>query len=196
MIPVLRGARWVVLRRDWPVRWAHHPLCGRYGHETWRVGHMYLCRGCLSLAAGLFGATVAVWTLGASWCLWALALLVLPVLILSWPARYRSLPRVLRDLLRVALGVLIVATTAVLASWPLYAAPLLPLALLAWWRFRRARTLVQAGRCTGCPELGRGICSGYQVHAQISRSISAELEARLVAALTSQASPARKSPGL
>jgi hypothetical protein len=169
-------------------RLENDPLCSRHGHESWRFGRLHLCRGCLSLAAGLLSATAAVWILGPAWCVWALTWMLLPVLALSWPRWYRELPRSLRDLLRVGLGVLIVATTAVVATEPTYAWPLLPLSVWLWWRFRRARVQVLARRCDGCPELGRGVCSGYTLHAQAARAISAELEARIEAALASSVS--------
>lgn len=177
----LAGARWLALKHGWPVRWAHHPLCSRHRHETWKLGRLYLCRGCASLGAGLFGASALVWTVGWAWCGWALALLGPLVLWLSWPPWYARLPRLLRDGLRVGLGVAMVATTAVIAANPLTAWPLLPAVLGCWWWFRRTRTRVQARRCDGCPELGTGICSGFRLHAGISRTLSAELEARLEA---------------
>jgi hypothetical protein len=137
----------------------------------------------MSLAAGLLGATVAVWTVGATWCVWALSVLLPLVLCLSWPEVYRQLPRALRDLLRAGLGVLIVAATAVLASSPTYGWPLLPFSAWVWWWFRGARQRVLARRCAGCPELGQGICSGFTLHAKAARAISAELELRIEAAL-------------
>lgn len=196
MLPALRGSRWVAFKHEWPVRWAHHPLCSRHRHETWRWGRLHLCRGCISMAAGLLGGMLAVWTVGTDWCLWTAAVLAGPVLLLSWPVWYQQLPRVLRDVLRLALGVLIVCCTAVLALYPLQAWPALAMLAGIWWWFRRARARTQARRCDGCPELGAGVCSGYRLHAQASRAISAELEARLLATLWQPPKPHSPSPDL
>jgi hypothetical protein len=183
MLPALRTSRWLALKHEWPVRWAHHPLCSRHRHETWRWGRLHVCRGCLNMAGGLLGGTLAVWIVGTAWCVWTAAGLIAPVLLLSWPPRYQHLPRALRDLLRFALGLLIVSGTAALALHPLTAVPAFALLSLIWWWFRRSRVRVQARRCDGCPELGAGICSGYRLHAQAARAISAELEDRLLAAM-------------
>lgn len=182
-LPQLRGTRWLQLRHDWPVRWAHHPVCSRHRLETLKLGQLYLCRGCLSLAAGLVAGNVAVWTYGTFWCTWAVALLAAPVIVLSWPNWYRQLPRALRDVLRVALGLLIVSATGILANGPWWAWSLLPAVAGLWWVFRRARVQVLARRCAGCPELGGGVCSGYAPHARAARAISAALEARIAAAM-------------
>ena len=86
-------------RHAWPVRFAHHPLCARHRHETWRIGRLYLCRGCASLAAGLVAGTSAVLAAGGAWTAVASAVLLPVVLLPSWPAWYRRLPRPLRDAL-------------------------------------------------------------------------------------------------
>jgi hypothetical protein len=165
------------LRHDWPVRWAHHPLCARHALETWRIGRLHLCRGCTSLFLGAIGTGLGVLAAGATWCLWALLLLAPPTLLLSWPPRYRRLPRALRDGLRAATGA--VAVLALWTTWnfPAQAWPALPLLFLAWRGYVPVRARVQARACDGCPEFGAaGVCSGYALQAACVRSLEARIE--------------------
>ncbi len=174
------AVRWLHLRHDWPVRWAHHPLCRRHSHETWRMGQLHLCKGCVSLAAGLIAGSVAVITQGGAWCVFALLLLTPVTFGWSWPVVYQRLPRWSRNLLRFSAGLSITFAAWTLATYPSLAWPLLPLYAGLWLAFRQSRRSVLAGRCNGCPELGRNvICSGYTRHAVASRGIEAALEARM-----------------
>lgn len=175
---------WRQLRHDWPVRWAHHPLCARHAGETWRLGRVHLCRGCTSLAFGALSAGMIVLVAGGAWCLGALLALTPPIVLLSWPPRYKRLPRTLRDGLRVAAGML--AVLALWATWhfPAQAWPALPLLFVLWRCFARVRRRVQARACDGCPELGRvGVCSGYALQASCLRALEARLERDLGAPL-------------
>lgn len=179
------AAHWLRLRHGWPVRWAHHPLCARHAHETWRIGRLHLCRGCVSLALGVGGGTAAVLAAGGPWCAWTLAAIGPAAFAASWPPLYHRLPRWLRDLLRVATGTSIALIAWVAGSWPALAWPLLPALGLLWWRFRRARERVLARRCLGCPELGAGeVCSGYRLAADCARALEADLEVRVMAKLS------------
>jgi hypothetical protein len=171
-------------RHAWPVRWAHHPLCTRHRHETWRIGRAFVCRGCASLALGLAAGVAVVLTAPAVIVAWMALALAPPVLMLSWPSWYPRLPRTSRDGLRIGLGALIASVCHVVFSAPARGWPLLPLGALLWWVYRRRRAVVQRRRCLGCPELGQGVCSGYAEHARIMRAIAADLEARLDAQLS------------
>lgn len=150
---------------------------------------MHLCRGCAAMGTGLISGTTAVLALPGPW-IGALALvLVFPVLLLSWPRWWPRLPRALRDLLRLGLGLLIPLATHAVATAPSTLWPVLPAAALLWWTYRQARRQVQVRRCDGCPELGRGICSGYALHAQAMRAIALEIEARWLPALEGDGPP-------
>lgn len=140
---------------------------------------MYVCRGCASLALGLALGTGAVLSTPGAWVTWLAMSLALPVLVLSWPSWYPSLPRLLRDGLRAALGVLIACASGVVIGAPLRWWPVLVLGAALWWAYRQQRARVQRRRCVGCPELGHGVCSGYTEHARAMRAIAADLEARL-----------------
>ena len=166
-------------RHAWPVRFAHHPLCARHRHETWRIGRMFVCRGCASLALGLAVGVGAVLLAPGAWVSWMTLALAVPVVVWSWPRTYPSLPRPVRDALRAALGLLIALASHTVFSAPAQWWPLLPLGVAVWWVYRGHRAAVQRGRCTGCPELGHGVCSGFAEHARIMRAIAATLEARL-----------------
>jgi len=101
------------------------------------------------------------------------------VLIGSWPTWYRRWPRAVRDALRVGLGLLAAVGSFGVASAPGVAWPALTIAAALWWVYRRRRVQVNARRCDGCPELGRGVCSGYAAHAAAMRAIAGELEGRM-----------------
>lgn len=178
---------WRQLRHDWPVRWAHHPLCARHAGETWRIGRLHLCRGCTALAVGVLGGATTVLATGGDWSLWALLGLAPPIVLLSWPPRYRRLPRASRDLLRVGAGLL--AALALWATWrfPTLAWPALPLLLLHWRWFARVRARLQARACDGCPELGAGgVCSGYALQAACVRALEAQIERDLAVPLAGE----------
>lgn len=172
-----RAIEW---RHGLPVRFAHHPLCARHRHETWRIGRMYVCRGCVSLASGLAIGTASVVLAGGAWSAVVAAALAPLVLVFSWPTWYPLLARPLRDLLRIALGLAITTGTHAVFSAPLQMWPLALLAVSPWFVYRRQRARVNAHRCDGCPELGRGVCSGYAEHTRAMRAIAEELEARMM----------------
>jgi hypothetical protein len=172
-----RAIEW---RHAWPVRFAHHPLCARHRHETWKLGRLYLCRGCVALAAGITAGTTAVVGFGGPWFAAVAAVLTPIVLAGSWPALYARLPRAIRDALRVLLGLwLTIGAATVASAWP-WLWPVVPAVALAWWAYRRQRQRVMARRCDGCPELGKGVCSGYAEHARAMRAIADDIEARMV----------------
>lgn len=184
---ILRG-----LRHDWPVRWAHHPLCARHANETWRIGRLYLCRGCASLALGAAATALTIAAAQPTWYPWLLAILAPLVVASSWPPRYRRLPRLARDALRVGAGAVIVLAGWATWQFPLQAWPLLPVLFLLWRGFARARARVVARSCDGCPELGaRGVCSGYALQAACMRALEADVEAELGAALSGGGAPPR-----
>jgi len=170
-------------RHAWAVRFAHHPLCARHRHETSRLGAMHLCRGCASLIGGLALGTLLAVSVGGPWTATVAALLAPLVLGLSWPTWYPRVPRPLRDVARLALGFLIALGSHAIFSAPLRLWPLLLLGAALWWLYRRQRARVHARRCDGCPELGRGVCSGYAIHARAMRAIAADLEARMEATI-------------
>jgi hypothetical protein len=179
------------LRHDWPVRWAHHPLCARHAHETWRLGRLHLCRGCVSLFAGAGSAAIALPSVPGSWPAWALGALLPLVLVLSWPAWYRALPRALRDALRFGAGASLLLSLWATWQFPREAWPLLPLLWIVWRVYSRARAQLAVQRCEGCPELGRrGVCSGFALQAACARALEADLEARLGASLSGEGPPA------
>lgn len=171
---------WLRWKFGWPVRFAHHPLCSRYGHETWRIGGAWICRGCLSLGGGLLIGLVAVLAAAGPWCGPLAVLLTAPVLHGSWPPRYRRLPRALRDLLRFLLGLWISIGTAALALASAWAWILLLPAIALWLRYRQERARVHLSRCEGCPELGTGVCSGYRPQAEAARRFEQAVEVALM----------------
>jgi hypothetical protein len=176
--------RWLRLRHGWSVRWAHHPLCQRHAQETWRVGELFVCKGCVSMAVGVVGAALAVVTAGGDWVLWTLALLAPLTFGLSWPPLYHRLPRGSRNVLRIAGGASISLSAWVVGQWPWQAWPLVPALSLLWWWFRRARAREIAKRCDGCPELGGPtICSGYARQAACVRALETAIEGRIASRL-------------
>ena len=175
------------LRHDWTVRWAHHPLCARHASETWRIGRLHLCRGCVSLGLGVLVSMLGIAALGSPPPAWLLAALAPSVIALSWPPLYQRLPRLARDALRAGAGAIIVLS--ITATWqsPRLAWPILPILFVVWRGFVRARTRVAARSCDGCPELGkRGVCSGYALQVACMRAFEREVEAELGEALSGE----------
>ncbi len=140
---------------------------------------MHVCRGCVSLMGGLALGTALAITVGGPWTATVAAVLAPLVLGLSWPTWYPRVPRPLRDVARVALGLVIALGSHAIFSSPFQLWPVLLLGAGLWWLYRRQRAQVHARRCDGCPELGRGVCSGYALHARAMRAIAADLEARM-----------------
>lgn len=179
-------------RHTWRLRYAHHPLCERHRHETIELGGMVVCRGCLAMGTGLLLGSATVIGAGGAWCEPLLLGLSTPLLLASWPPWYRHLPRRLRDALRAGLGLAIALCTYVLASDPLGGWPWALLYVGSWMLFKRSRARVLARRCEACPELGRGICSGFRRQADAARRLSLALEAELEQELAGHGPP----PGL
>jgi len=141
---------------------------------------MYLCRGCLSMGLGVIVGLTAALVAAGDWMALTAIVLTPLVLGLSWPAWYPRWPRWSRDGLRIALGFWIVIGVAAVLRAPPYWWPVVLAVPLLWWVFRAVRQRVNARRCDGCPELGRGACSGYAPHAAAMRAIADELESRMV----------------
>ena len=67
-------AKWLWLRRLYPYAWAHAPLCERYGGETFRLGHIFVCRSCGMCALGVTVALAGLiaWPLPGMMAPWVL----------------------------------------------------------------------------------------------------------------------------
>ena len=172
------GARWAFRVRLWWLwlvcsfrfRWAHRPLCGRFRGDVVRVGGVHLCRSCVCAYCGMIICGVllaalqpAVTTTGLS-----LAVVGMVTLVMSGPWCYKTLPRLVRDVLRWAMGAVIAMVGYLFACGELIIAAPAAAVLWVFWRVylqkRRGRRL---RACEGCEELEvRGVCSGCQVQAE------------------------------
>ena len=143
-------------------RFAHHPLCGRYGGEVIRVGRRArVCRGCaLALAGSMAGAvTGALW--GAPPAALACATLALALAGLS--LRDRRLPKMVTRFLA-ACGLSFAVFTVIHAPAPrsmgIAIASCVATAVLTVLYKRRGP---DRSPCASCPEWGAPTtCSGFR----------------------------------
>ncbi|PIE18772.1 MAG: hypothetical protein CSA66_03880 [Proteobacteria bacterium] len=164
-LPARRVLVWA--RHFYPYAWAHAPLCDRYGAETVRVGHVFVCRSCAAAAAGAVAALVGALGLAgalapvAGWGLAGSGAAGAIVLSALHNGRVRS--RRGRDLSRAGLGACAGATLAApalvgwagLATWP----ALWVAALIA----RRRVGVGAVDRCVGCPQrTDDRACPGFE----------------------------------
>ncbi len=148
-------------------RFAHHPLCDRYGGELLRLGkRQRVCRGCsLALVGSVVGvAGGLVLQLSPMTALALLGLALLPALLaLRSPQRLRSAAGKwwTRALPGAALGVLLSAAIAAPAAQLLLPGPCAALTGLGLWLAYRRRG-PDRSPCQSCPErLGPAPCSGF-----------------------------------
>jgi hypothetical protein len=130
--------------------WAHHPLCERYGGETFRLGRHLVCRGCALAASGAVAGLGAVLALGPAPGTAALAcgLLALPALL----ALAVRVPKVLgRTLPGASVGAAAGAVASTPGAAPAALAAVLALAVLVHVRVYRRRGPDRSA-CETCPE--------------------------------------------
>ena len=163
--------KWLWLKHSYFFRWAHKPLCGRYEHDLARVGKMHVCRSCLCVyLTFILGSIAGVFSVRVSDSLTeplAVAACFAIVLLGSFPRWYKRWPRWTRDLLRGGMGLCLAMTLLCLLAGNLAWGLVLTLSLIGFWRhYLRKRARRRHHGCDGCPELGRGICSGYRLQAE------------------------------
>ena len=161
------------LKREWyrscyTFNWAHHPLCKTFQTDVLRIGNFHFCRSCTCVYIGIFTTLAAI--------LWGMqpfrehqlaisASVIATTILLSFPAIYKKLPRLLRDLVRFGMGATIVLAISVFwtSYWPLAAG--LVFVLFYFWRYYfRLRKIRRAKACQNCPEYGQGpTCSGTEL---------------------------------
>ena len=104
--------RW--LWHTWPFQFAHGPLCARFREDVLRLGRVHLCRSCVALYSGAAIALAALLAFppGGDGLLALGGVLGVVVAVLSWPPRYKRMPRRVRDLVRAGAGVWVAAVVA------------------------------------------------------------------------------------
>jgi hypothetical protein len=165
-------------------RWAHHPLCERYGPEVLRLGRRTrVCRGCSYLWLGALAGVAAGLALprapGTVW-LAAAAILVAAVPLAiprrrppADPGARRRPPKLLTRFLPLAVaGGAVAQALAAPAAARLAAAVLAALAV-AWGLARYRRRGPDRGACLACPEGPPGAgCSGFVPIVRRERAMS------------------------
>jgi len=161
------------LRHAWFFHWAHKPLCEPYREDVLRLGKLRLCRGCTGLWFGVLGSAVAlvavtgqVDALVLPW-----ALVFCAVATLSFPAWHGRWPRPVRDLLRFTSGALVPVPLAWAFTGSTVTGLLALGSLLGTYALHaHLRKDHRLAKCGACPELGRGICSGYAEQSEAIRA--------------------------
>lgn len=102
----------------------------------------------------------------------------------SWPAWYKRWPRVLRDVLRLMMGLTIAMCGYLLLSGQPVTGLVGAAVLAAFWKgymVRRRSRRLEA--CAGCAELhAGGICTGFTLHAERIRQYEWAATERVIAA--------------
>ncbi|MCB1218649.1 hypothetical protein KDL44_14795 [bacterium] len=147
-------------------RFAHRPLCPRYRADLLRVRGIWLCRSCCLLWLGIVSGNL-IWLLplpqpSVSYAGGYMAVLA-TVAILSFPAIYRPLPRLLRDLLRFSAGLLIAATPFVAIRLSLATGIIGAVLILLFRQYYLRSALRRRQRvCTDCPAgVEQPVCDGF-----------------------------------
>lgn|GEM_PF-980232 len=163
-------------------RWAHHPLCARYGPEVLRLGRRTrVCRGCaltaLGALAGIAAGLASPAAPGSAWL--AAAALLAASVPLAIPrlapggdaaaigrgapeAGARRTPKLLTRFLPLAIAGGALAQTVVAPAPARLGAAALALGATTWGILRYRRRGPDRRRCLACPEGPPGArCSGY-----------------------------------
>jgi hypothetical protein len=170
-------------------RWAHHPLCARYGPEVVRLGRSRVCRGCaltaLGAVAGLAAGFASPAAPGVAW-LAAAALLAAAVPFAiprltpgedaateREPTDARRTPKLLTRFLPLAVAGGALAQALVAPSPARIGAALVALGATAWGVLRYRRRGPDRSACRSCPEGPPGTrCSGYVLVFRRERAIA------------------------
>jgi len=160
-------------------RWAHHPLCARYGPEVVRLGRRTrVCRGCAltvlgavtGLAAGLASpaAPGVAWLAAAALLAAAVPLAIPPLATPDAPAELdaaagaRRTPKLLTRFLPLAVAGGALAQALVAPTAAGIGAAALAAGATAWGTARYRRRGPDRAACRTCPEGPPGArCSGY-----------------------------------
>ncbi len=160
---------WLWLVCSYRFRWAHRPLCSRFHSGVIRVGGVHLCRSCVCVYCGILLSALSLAFLRPSVATSSVALagLGIPTLALSGPWCYRSMPRAVRDLLRLAMGAVIVLCGYLLLHGEFVTAVPAAIVLFAFWRaYFKVRRRRRLHACDGCEELSdKAVCTGCRLQA-------------------------------
>ena len=159
------------LARAWPFLWAHKPLCPRFTRDVLKIGRLHLCRSCTLAWSGIAASIVSTWLFKSYITEYGLPFaltLIAPLLLFSFPSIYKSLPRIIRDILRFGMGLAIPLTIYISLYINLPAGSILLLILVAfWWYYLHLRKRRKLTECNGCPELSEPrVCTGFTLQAE------------------------------
>ncbi len=154
--------------------WAHKPLCERFKPGVLHIGKLHVCRSCVFAYSGiLIGviASVVYPTLTANMKLTWLLLFLVPVVVSSYPRIYKKLQRVVQDVLRLVMGVLIGFIPFLLLHRNFLCGITCIVVMGVFWRiYFHQRKIRKLHACDGCPELNLpDICSGFQHQSEAIR---------------------------
>lgn len=159
--------KWMWLNHTHTFNWAHKPLCARFKVGVLHIGKLYLCRSCLFAYVGILMCVIAATvypTLIVNMKLTWFLLVLVPVIILSYPRLYKRLHRVIQDVLRLGMGVLIGFLPFLLIHSNFFCGITCIVVMGVFWRiYFHQREIRKLHACDGCPELNiPETCSGFQ----------------------------------
>ena len=177
------GLRLGLARLHWKhchaFRFAHKPLCPQFRSDLLHIRGIWLCRSCCLLWLGILLGNL-LWlavadTLPPYFIAVYLAMLLF-VSLPSLPVAYKSLPRLLRDMLRFGAGLLIAATPFVAIRLSLIAGLLGALYILLFRHFYlRSRRRRSNASCRDCPARNAEVvCEGFRLQTDCLRRYEEE----------------------
>lgn len=166
--------KWMWMRHTYTFNWAHKPLCDRFKSGVFRIDKLHICRSCVFAYIGIsFGIVTGLLypSMITDLKLTILALILTPVIILSYPRLYKKLTRFLQDILRLTMGMIIGFVPFFLIYQNFLCGFTSMVVLLVFWRiYFHQRKVRKLHACDGCPELDLPeICSGFQQQASAIR---------------------------
>ena len=172
------------LRYCYSFVWAHKPLCSRFRSGVYRIGPLYLCKGCTNLYLGLVCVPIFVMLTGyelRSGEQYLYFFILCLVVILSREGWYKKLPALLRGVVRFCTGVLLSVSVLMLFSSLWWAGAIGLLVLMITYRlYMTRRKIRKAETCEGCAELASGrVCSGFEFQAEKLRELELVLTKNL-----------------
>lgn len=166
--------KWMWLRHTHTFNWAHKPLCERYKSGVLRIGKLYVCRSCLFAYSGILIGIIAALvypTHIAGLELTRLLIVLVPVVVSSYPRLYKKLPRFSQDILRFVMGGIIGIIPFLLIHRNFITGITCVFVMGVFWRiYFHQRKIRKLHACDGCPELDLPkICSGFQHQSEAVR---------------------------
>lgn len=151
---------------------AHHPLCGKYRDHTYKIGGIYVCKGCFHTYSGLivfFVLNLVLYTANIEpiRLMYNTGFSIIPFLLFLLPLvvdfMHIKVKRPIKNIFRQMLGYFISTGLLIILFSPFLLKLIAPVIILIVYIFlRKARKSKKHDLCKSCPEMSsNSVCSGY-----------------------------------